>query len=423
MKIKDVMEKTQLTDRAIRLYMENGLVSPSCNESYAGRKNIEFSEEDIEALRNVATLRKAGFSISEIKTLKQGSVPCRKTVEEFIEKTSVKIESDKAVVEKLEAVVTNENLTIETICESLNAVTEEKAVPTEDSKISPAEKIERIFFFSLGVTGAVYTLLSAIFQYLNNTYNYPMRFPTPTKYFIFKVICIIMVLGISIYYLVRYRKNNKRPVIKKERILSIAALVILVPTFLCSLWMHLGSTLSSFEFYSQTTNLNKYQIIDDDVEFLSDDINKFFPIWIESYAKDYYDVFGEPAIILDLINYHTYPHDMKYFYRYQLVHDDDTDFTMLLQQKLSNDEFIETVQKYENFENEVNTIIRTRQKGDWVCLYYNTFGETPEDYYGGYFYRIFAYNSKTNTVRYIMEYNAGSPTGLYTVPYHMDLTW
>ena len=96
---------------------------------------------------------------------------------------------------------------------------------------------------------------------------------------------------------------------------------------------------------------------------------------------------------------------------------------MLLQQKLSNDEFIETVQKYENFENEVNTIIRTRQKGDWVCLYYNTFGETPEDYYGGYFYRIFAYNSKTNTVRYIMEYNAGSPTGLYTVPYHMDLTW
>ena len=110
MKMKDVLEQTDLTDRAVRLYMENGLVSPSCSENYAGRKNIEFSENDVEALKNVATLRKAGFSINEIKLLKQGSVPCRKTIEEFIEKTVAKIESDKAVVEKLEAVVSDEKL-------------------------------------------------------------------------------------------------------------------------------------------------------------------------------------------------------------------------------------------------------------------------------------------------------------------------
>ena len=102
MKMKDVIEQTDLTDRAIRLYMENGLVSPLCSENYAGRKNIEFSESDVEALKNVATLRKAGFSIGEIKLLKLGDVPCRKTVKEFIEKTTTRIESDKAVVEKLE---------------------------------------------------------------------------------------------------------------------------------------------------------------------------------------------------------------------------------------------------------------------------------------------------------------------------------
>ena len=44
MKIKEVIEKTDLTDRAIRLYIENGLVSPLCSENYAGRKNIDFSE-------------------------------------------------------------------------------------------------------------------------------------------------------------------------------------------------------------------------------------------------------------------------------------------------------------------------------------------------------------------------------------------
>ena len=150
MKMKDVLEQTDLTDRAVRLYMENGLVSPSCSENYAGRKNIEFSDEDVTALKNVATLRKAGFSINEIKLLKQGSVPCRKTVAEFIEKTTAKIESDKAVVEKLEAVVMAEDLSIETICESLNAVTEEKAVPQEDTEVTLISKVARIFFLCFG---------------------------------------------------------------------------------------------------------------------------------------------------------------------------------------------------------------------------------------------------------------------------------
>ncbi|MBR2418036.1 MAG: MerR family transcriptional regulator, partial [Clostridia bacterium] len=50
MKIKEVIAKTDLTDRAIRLYIENGLVSPSITENYSGRKNIEFSDDDLVAL-------------------------------------------------------------------------------------------------------------------------------------------------------------------------------------------------------------------------------------------------------------------------------------------------------------------------------------------------------------------------------------
>jgi DNA-binding transcriptional MerR regulator len=51
MKIKEVIAQTDLTDRAIRLYIENGLVSPSFNENYKGRKNIDFSQEDVENLK------------------------------------------------------------------------------------------------------------------------------------------------------------------------------------------------------------------------------------------------------------------------------------------------------------------------------------------------------------------------------------
>lgn len=38
MKIKEVCEKTGLTDRAIRYYIENGLVFPDKNENYAGHR-------------------------------------------------------------------------------------------------------------------------------------------------------------------------------------------------------------------------------------------------------------------------------------------------------------------------------------------------------------------------------------------------
>ena len=42
MKMKEVTEKTGLTDRAVRLYIDEGLALPNIEESYSGRKNIDF---------------------------------------------------------------------------------------------------------------------------------------------------------------------------------------------------------------------------------------------------------------------------------------------------------------------------------------------------------------------------------------------
>ena len=162
MKIKDVITETGLTDRAIRLYIENGLVAPSCSENYAGRKNIDFTEDDIECLKNIATLRKAGFSINEIKQLRLGEKQCRKTLEAFIEKTVDTIEGNTAVLEKLEAVAVKDTVTLEAICESLNSVTEEKAVPETDIELSLVEKIEKIFFLIVSLAGFGWILLALI---------------------------------------------------------------------------------------------------------------------------------------------------------------------------------------------------------------------------------------------------------------------
>ena len=69
MKIKAVCEKTGLTDRTVRYYIEEGLISPSFTENYLGRKSFDFSDEDIVELCDIAVLRKFDFSIEEIKEL------------------------------------------------------------------------------------------------------------------------------------------------------------------------------------------------------------------------------------------------------------------------------------------------------------------------------------------------------------------
>lgn len=69
MKIKQVCELTGLTDRAVRYYIEEGLVSPSYTENYMGRRAYDFSDADVTALNHVATLRKFGFTVEEIRRI------------------------------------------------------------------------------------------------------------------------------------------------------------------------------------------------------------------------------------------------------------------------------------------------------------------------------------------------------------------
>ena len=398
MKMKDVIEQTNLTDRAIRLYIENGLISPTCNENYAGRKNIEFSYEDVEALKNVATLRKAGFSINEIKNLKQGPVPCRKTIEEFIEKTTAKIESDKAVVEKLEAVVSDENLTINLICEKLNSATAEKEIPESDIKLTPIEKIEKYFFILVSVAGFLWLAVALAIQVFILISD-KMRFIVPETEFYIKWATLIYIAFVSVFLLYKHKINKKTAQSKKRAIISIILCVLLIPIGFAS-YLYNFLSLLDIDIRSETHNIKNYLLIDKRLETFGDDINEFFPSELQTADED----------------------DAKYFYRYQKVISNDRDLTIYLQRELNEKELEAEIEKYQNLKPIGSSSIITKNIKNWTLIYYCEKGETPDDFYGGYMYKIFAYN-KYGTVRYIMEYNAGSPTGLYTVPYHMELTW
>jgi len=70
MKMKEVCERTGLTERTVRFYMQKGLISPS-GEWRNGREYSDFSEEDIELLRAIATLRELSFSIEDILSMQR----------------------------------------------------------------------------------------------------------------------------------------------------------------------------------------------------------------------------------------------------------------------------------------------------------------------------------------------------------------
>lgn len=70
MKLKEVCEATGLTRKTIRLYEEKGLLVPQM-ERRNGRDYREYTPEDVKKLREIATLRRAWFTMDEIARMQQ----------------------------------------------------------------------------------------------------------------------------------------------------------------------------------------------------------------------------------------------------------------------------------------------------------------------------------------------------------------
>ena len=68
MKMKQVCTQTGLTERAVRFYVQEKLVVPLAQRR-GGRTWLDFSPADVDRLRAIATLRKAGFTLEEIRSM------------------------------------------------------------------------------------------------------------------------------------------------------------------------------------------------------------------------------------------------------------------------------------------------------------------------------------------------------------------
>lgn len=68
MKRKEICERTGLTPKALRLYEEKGLISPQ-SESAGHNRQKEYSMADLQRLMTISMLRRALFTMAEIKEM------------------------------------------------------------------------------------------------------------------------------------------------------------------------------------------------------------------------------------------------------------------------------------------------------------------------------------------------------------------
>ena len=72
MKAGEIRQKTGLTEKAMRLYEDKGLVHPEIHEQ-GNRRYREYSEDDLAVLEKIKLLRRLGVSIEELKALSAGT--------------------------------------------------------------------------------------------------------------------------------------------------------------------------------------------------------------------------------------------------------------------------------------------------------------------------------------------------------------
>ncbi len=418
MKIKQVMAETGLTDRAIRLYIENELVKPECDENYNGRISIEFSENDVENLKNIALLRKADFSIQEIKALQMGGETAQNTIKEYINRTNEKIQFSSEIIEKIGTLADEENITIEIICEKLSSNLANEKVPAEDMELSPKERREKITFTVISVIGMALSVVITIYvvYFQLNYYKFP-KLEALYKVFEIETIhdlpILIFMLFVKMFFLIQFAlcfgvlllyktkiDNNKRK--NKRKKIAIVLTVIWCVSLLLMPLMILFNLIPST--YSETDNPNHYLELDRDLDADLNAIYEVFPASIPDSAILESSILGKTDKYCESTKYYYLASGGFFDYKYDIFAQwrlyDETQY------EIAKNEVVEDIE-----------IVYEEDKGDWHCVY--SVKDEPCDFENEYYYFIlFAYNDKTQNVRYVFAQGSD-----YYEPYYLTQDW
>ncbi len=131
MKIKQICEMTGLTDRAIRFYIEEGLITPRYTENYLGRKSFDFTDADAEQLQSIATLRKFGFTLEEIRTVQHMPSQSQRILTQVRERKQAAAGEEQEALKLLEGLGKLTDYTVPQLAGALGDAAERAKLPPE----------------------------------------------------------------------------------------------------------------------------------------------------------------------------------------------------------------------------------------------------------------------------------------------------
>lgn len=131
MKMKEVMEKTGLTRKTVLFYEEQGLFTPQIT-CMNGREYREYDKTHIELLRSIATLRKSGFSIDEIRRMQASDAAVQPIFTEYSQRlTQQKQELDQLFL-TVSAIQPDDLVTMQTLIGQLQTASASLPLPVSD---------------------------------------------------------------------------------------------------------------------------------------------------------------------------------------------------------------------------------------------------------------------------------------------------
>lgn len=400
MKIKDVCDLTGLTSRTIRVYIDECLIKPEYTENYLGRRAFNFSENDVDTLKNIAILRKYGFSIPEILKIQESEENSIEIISNLCQRKRKTIADEQNALMHLIKLNDSQSHSIEEIAETLNDIVCDYPIPAQDERINILKLLKHVLLNPIYAIIAFLPLLGCLLCLL-----LPPRTAYPTfnfKNFICIVITFIPLIIITCLHFLK--REEKRFKFIKEIALVLAILCLPI-SCICSLNVH-GPSI--------TENIKNYRKLDADcLANNSMFYQELFPSWPRYFTTEK-DENGEWVT--------TYL-DSKYYYRY-LVGFDYT-YDIYAEWPLEKDDFDKEVLRVQNLYSEYSTdgcIYETIKKGDYVCLfrYYSKYSTPFEAVNDNYSYWIFAYNEENLRVRYI--YCDSLENGV-DQPYYLSLEW
>lgn len=411
MKMKEVLDRTGLTDRAVRLYIANGLVEPECSRGYTGRNNYEFSEEDVEVLQKIALLRKADFSIEQIRQLQEGGETAREALEAYLEEKREEFKRDGLILEALAGLPGEESPNLDELCRRLTEGFREKQVPKADLKPTWKERLESLFFLTVSLVGAVFFLMvnCGIQLELEERFPFPKLTNAPGVLITWGAHVVLLLPALLLLWVFLLYCRRRLTAVKRERRLLLACGLIAL-----SVWLTLGPGVGDIYMvqfapvvYSETDDPDNYLVVGSDLQDGEAYRLLLFPQHIPEVAYNHGN---------DLPSEDRYPETTQYYYRYAEYIDPDCD--IFAQWVLPEDEFAAEVLRIR--ENLADRTVYERQWGDWICL---SLTESDfEEVTSYYFHYFFAYNEETNMVRYVDSY-CQDGGGDMASPYFLTLDW